>query len=41
MSNPVVQWQIITKDPDAAGRFYGALFGWTISSDNGRGYRAG
>jgi uncharacterized protein len=39
MSNPVVQWQIVAKDPDAVARFYRKLFGWKISTNNALGYR--
>jgi predicted enzyme related to lactoylglutathione lyase len=39
MSDPVVQWQIVTKDPDAVAAFYRKLFGWTITSNNALGYR--
>jgi uncharacterized protein len=36
---PVLEWQMVTKDPDAAAAFYGGLFGWTIDSNNALGYR--
>ena len=39
MSAPVMQWQIVTPDPDAIGKFYGDLFGWKISANNPLGYR--
>lgn len=39
MGNPVVQWQIVAKDPDAVARFYSALFGWKVQTDNALGYR--
>ena len=39
MGNPVVQWQIVAKDPEALTRFYGSLFGWTIHTNNALGYR--
>ena len=39
MSNPVMQFQIISKTPDETARFYAALFGWTVNSDNPMGYR--
>lgn len=39
MSAPVMQWQIVTTDPDAIGKFYGDLFGWKISAGNALGYR--
>jgi predicted enzyme related to lactoylglutathione lyase len=34
-----VQWQIVAKDPDAVARFYTALFGWKVRTDNALGYR--
>lgn len=36
---PVVSWQIVTKDPAGAARFYGQLFGWRIDAGNALGYR--
>ena len=39
MGNPVVQWQIVAKDPDAVTRFYSALFGWKVDARNALGYR--
>ncbi len=39
MGNPVMQFQIISKDPDKASEFYGQLFGWSIDTDNALGYR--
>jgi hypothetical protein len=39
VGNPVVQWQILAKDPEAVTRFYSALFGWTINASNALGYR--
>ena len=39
MSHPVVQWQMVAKDPEAAAKFYGKLFGWKISANNALGYR--
>jgi hypothetical protein len=32
--NPVVHFEIAGSDPTALQQFYGALFGWSISSDN-------
>jgi predicted enzyme related to lactoylglutathione lyase len=40
VGNPVVQWQIVAKDPDAVTRFYSALFGWKVNAHNALGYRA-
>jgi predicted enzyme related to lactoylglutathione lyase len=39
MTNPVTQFQILSKDPDATARFYSSLFGWTINAGNPLGYR--
>lgn len=39
MGNPVVQWQIVAKDPDALTRFYSSLFGWKVQTGNALGYR--
>ena len=39
MPNPVMHWQILTKQPDKLEKFYSALFGWKISGDNKLGYR--
>ena len=39
MGNPVVQWQIVAKDPDALTRFYASLFGWKVKTNNALGYR--
>ena len=40
MGNPVVQWQIVAKDPDAVTKFYSALFGWTVDTNTALGYRS-
>ena len=39
MPCPVVQWQILAKDPEGASAFYSSLFGWSVSNDNPLGYR--
>ncbi len=39
MGCPVVQWQMLVKDPEAQSAFYGSLFGWQVNSDNPLGYR--
>ena len=39
MADPVVQWQIVTTDPEAVTRFYSTLFGWTVTTANALGYR--
>ncbi len=40
MGNPVVQWQIVAKEPEKLTRFYAGLFGWKIDTNNALGYRA-
>lgn len=37
--NPVTQFQILSKEPDATARFYGDLFGWRVDANNPLGYR--
>jgi predicted enzyme related to lactoylglutathione lyase len=37
--NQIVRWQVVTPDPEATGRFYSAMFSWTMSSDNVMAYR--
>lgn len=39
MPNPVVQWQIIARDPEAVSAFYAGVFGWRVRTDNPLGYR--
>ena len=39
MGNPVLRWQIITKDPESHSGFYRDVFGWDISADNALNYR--
>ena len=39
MPNPVTQFQILSKTPDATATFYGSLFGWKIDANNPLGYR--
>jgi uncharacterized protein len=39
MGDPVVQWQIVTKEPQKHAAFYAQVFGWKIDSDNPLGYR--
>ena len=39
MASPVVQWQVITKDPAKHSGFYADVFGWKIRTDNSLGYR--
>jgi predicted enzyme related to lactoylglutathione lyase len=39
MSNPVIQFQILSKTPEGTAHFYQTLFGWTVNADNPLGYR--
>lgn len=39
MGNPVMQFQILSKTPDATANFYAALFGWNVDANNAMGYR--
>jgi predicted enzyme related to lactoylglutathione lyase len=39
MGKPVMQFQIMSTSPEETTRFYSALFGWTVNSDNPLGYR--
>jgi predicted enzyme related to lactoylglutathione lyase len=39
MGQPVMAWQIVTRQPDKLHAFYAALFGWEINTDNAMGYR--
>jgi len=39
MPNPVMHWQILTKQPKKLEEFYSALFGWKIAVHNPLGYR--
>lgn len=39
MGCPVLEWQMLAKNPDAVAAFYCGLFEWTIDSDNALGYR--
>lgn len=39
MGAPVLQWQLVTTNPEQLARFYGDLFGWSVSADNALGYR--
>jgi hypothetical protein len=39
MGAPVLEWQVVTTNPDGLARFYGDLFGWTIDTKNALGYR--
>jgi len=39
VSHPVVEWQIVTANPEQTAQFYGRVFGWQISTRNALGYR--
>jgi predicted enzyme related to lactoylglutathione lyase len=39
VGQPVVRWQILSKNPDQLAQFYNQLFGWTINTDNALNYR--
>ena len=39
MGDPVVQWQVISKEPGKHSAFYAEVFGWKINADNPLGYR--
>ena len=39
MGQPVMQFQILAKDPDRVAQFYAALFGWAVDANNALGYR--
>jgi len=39
MPNPVMQFQILSKNPDETARFYAALFDWRVDAQNPLGYR--
>jgi predicted enzyme related to lactoylglutathione lyase len=39
MGRPVMQWQILAKDPEKLGAFYAKMFDWTIDANNALGYR--
>ena len=39
MGQPVMQWQILARDPDKVTAFYSTLFGWRVNADNPMGYR--
>ncbi|MEP7345767.1 MAG: VOC family protein [Gemmatimonadaceae bacterium] len=39
MGRPVVQFQMLSRNPERTAEFYSTLFGWTIDADNPLGYR--
>jgi predicted enzyme related to lactoylglutathione lyase len=40
MNGPVVQWQLVCSDAEAAAQFYSEAFGWKIDRANALGYRS-
>ena len=38
MSHPVKRFQILSDNPTDAGKFYSAVFGWTVSTDASHDY---
>jgi predicted enzyme related to lactoylglutathione lyase len=39
MGNPVVHWELMSKEPEKIGAFYEAVFGWTINHVPALDYR--
>ena len=39
MPNPVIHWQMLTKDPAGSASFYQDVFAWSVSDDNALGYK--
>ena len=39
MGSPVMQWQIVTKNPEALTQFYTSVFGWKVNANNPLNYR--
>ena len=39
MGAPVMQFQIVAREPEAVARFYADLFGWRVRANNALGYR--
>src|SRR5271166_2046932 len=39
MGQPVMQWQILAKEPDKLAEFYTKLFAWDINTNNALNYR--
>ena len=36
MGQPVMQWQILARDPDTVTAFYASLFGWRVNANTPR-----
>ena len=39
MGNPVVHWELMSKEPERVSQFYANLFGWKIDHRPGLDYR--
>ena len=39
MIAPVLQWQMLSPEPEKVVEFYRSLFGWRVSTGNALGYR--
>ncbi len=39
MGQPVMQFQILAKNPDKVAEYYKSLFGWNIETNNALAYR--
>jgi predicted enzyme related to lactoylglutathione lyase len=39
MGNPVVHWELMSKDPAGVSEFYAKLFGWKVQYHPGINYR--
>jgi len=39
MGKPVMQWQIVTKNPEALTKFYSSVFDWKVDANNAMNYR--
>src|SRR5262245_42057374 len=39
MGQPVIHWQIVTRQPEKLQQFYAEAFGWDIDANNALGYR--
>ncbi len=39
MPNPVIHWQLLSKNPEKSAAFYAQLFDWKVDADNPLGYR--
>ena len=39
MGQPVMQWQILSKNPEELTSFCAEMFGWSVNTDNALGYR--